>query len=395
MTDSISRKITVVTGTRADYGLLRLLITRLGQEPNIILETVVTGTHFLPEFGETWKQIEADGNPISFRVEILTKTDSPAEVARSTSRALAGFADVFEQSRPDLIVVLGDRYEALAAAEAAFLMGIPIAHIAGGEKTEGALDDSLRHAITKLSSLHFVASEEYAQRVIQLGENPDTVYNFGAIGLDNFEVVERMTIEELSEFVGFDLSSGPFFLCTVHPETATGATPEDLFEPLATALEDFLDYNILITLANADAGGRRMNELIGEFQRQNADRVAVIPSLGQRGYISALELSSVVIGNSSSGIVEAPTSGTPTVNIGERQGGRMRAPSIIDVGLDPHAISHAITRALSEDFQSVAAQKQSPFGFPGVSARIAEVLFTTDLSKLMPKSFCDLNNGAE
>lgn len=395
MTDSISRKITVVTGTRADYGLLRLLITRLVQEPNIILETVVTGTHFLPEFGETWKQIEADGNPISFRVEILTKTDSPAEVARSTSRALAGFADVFEQSRPNLIVVLGDRYEALAAAEAAFLMGIPIAHIAGGEKTEGALDDSLRHAITKLSSLHFVASEEYAHRVIQLGENPDTVYNFGAIGLDNFEAVERMSIEELSEFVGFDLSSRPFFLCTVHPETATGATPEDLFEPLATALEDFLDYNILFTLANADAGGRRMNELIGEFQRQNADRVAVIPSLGQRGYISALELSSVVIGNSSSGIVEAPTSGTPTVNIGERQGGRMRAPSIIDVGLIPHAISHAITTALSEDFQSVAAQKQSPFGFPGVSGRIAQVLFTTDLGKLMPKSFYDLNNGAE
>lgn len=389
------RKITVLTGTRADYGLLRLLIKELKEKPKIIVETIVTGTHFVTEFGETWKLIETDGNPVTHRLEILGAGDTPAEIARATARALTGVVDVCEQSRPDVLVVLGDRYEALAAAEAAFLMGIPVAHIAGGEKTEGALDDSLRHAITKLSSLHFVASEEYADRVIQLGENPDNVFNFGAIGLDNFEAVDRMSIDELSEFVGFDLASGPFFLCTVHPETATGVSPEDLFEPVVRALQDFPNYNVLITLANADAGGRRMNELIGEFQRQQIDRVAVIPSLGQRGYISALELASVVIGNSSSGIVEAPTSGTPTVNIGKRQGGRMRAPSIIDVGINSVAISQAITTALSDDFQSNSVLKQSPFGLPGVSAKIAQVLSTIDLSRLMPKIFHDLNNGAE
>lgn len=393
--NATQRKITVLTGTRADYGLLRLLLKELTEKSKVIVETIVTGTHFLAEFGETWKQIEADGNPVSHRLEILGAEDSPAEIARATARTLIGVAGVCEQSRPDLMVVLGDRYEALAAAEAAFLMGIPVAHIAGGEKTEGALDDSLRHAITKLSSLHFVASEEYASRVIQLGENPETVYNFGAIGLDNFEAVQRMSADELSEFVAFDLSSGPFFLCTIHPETATDVTPEDLFEPLVRALEDFPDYKVLITMANADSGGRRMNELIGEYQLLHSDRIAVIPSLGQRGYITALEMASVVIGNSSSGIVEAPTSGTPTVNIGERQGGRMRAPSIIDVGIDSSAISKAITRALSHDFQSLSALKQSPFGLPGVSAKIAQVLSTIDLSKLMPKKFHDLNNGAE
>ena len=393
--NATQRKITVLTGTRADYGLLRLLLKELTEKSKVIVETIVTGTHFLAEFGETWKQIEADGNPVSHRLEILGAEDSPAEIARATARTLIGVAGVCEQSRPDLMVVLGDRYEALAAAEAAFLMGIPVAHIAGGEKTEGALDDSLRHAISKLSSLHFVASEEYSSRVIQLGENPETVYNFGAIGLDNFEAVQRMSADELSEFVAFDLSSGPFFLCTIHPETATDVTPEDLFEPLVRALEDFPDYKVLITMANADSGGRRMNELIGEYQLLHSDRIAVIPSLGQRGYITALEMASVVIGNSSSGIVEAPTSGTPTVNIGERQGGRMRAPSIIDVGIDSSAISKAITRALSHDFQSLSALKQSPFGLPGVSAKIAQVLSTIDLSKLMPKKFHDLNNGAE
>lgn len=388
------RKIAVLTGTRADYGLLRLLIQELSKNPGLDVETIVTGTHFLPEFGETWKQIEADGNPITHRLDILSSDDSPGEIARTTARALSAAADVFSVSTPDVLVVLGDRYEALAAAEAAFLMRIPVAHIAGGEKTDGALDDSLRHAITKLSSLHFVASEEYAQRVIQLGENPDTVFNFGAIGLDNFESVQRMTVQELSEFVGFDLASGPFFLCTVHPETATGATPEDLFEPLAQAFDEFPNYNVLITLANADAGGRRMNELIEDYKRQHADRVVVIPSLGQRGYISALELASVVIGNSSSGIVEAPSSGTPTVNIGERQAGRMRAQSIIDVDIDSAAITQAISRALDDDFQSISTLKQSPFGLPGVSAKIAQVLTTTDLSRLLPKNFHDLYNGA-
>lgn len=388
-----ARKIMVLTGTRADYGLLRKLMQTLDHTPGVQLETLVTGTHFAPEFGSTYREIEKDELPITHRVDILPDGDTPAAVARATGKLLAAYADVFETSRPDLLVVLGDRYEALAATEAAYLMNIPVAHIAGGEKTVGALDDALRHAITKLSSLHFVAAEEYANRVIQLGEFPNTVFNVGAIGLDNFTDVNLMTKAELEEFVDFDLGAEPFVLCTVHPETATGVDVPSFFEPISKALLGFSQNKVLITKANADAGGQLLNELLENFEAEHPEQVKVVASLGQRGYLSAMELAGVVLGNSSSGILEAPSAGTPTVNIGDRQQGRLRAPSIIDVENTTDSIRDAIQRSLSPEFQSTAYRRQSPFGAPGASATIAKILIEVDSSTLLPKNFHDLMSG--
>lgn len=389
-----ARKIMVLTGTRADYGLLRKLMQTLEHTPGVQLETLVTGTHFAPEFGSTYREIELDELPITHRVDILPDGDSPAAVARATGELLAAFADVFESSLIDLLVVLGDRYEALAAAEAAYLMNIPVAHIAGGEKTVGALDDALRHAITKLSTLHFAAAEEYANRVIQLGENPDAVFNVGAIGLDNFTDVNLMTKAELEEFVDFDLGEEPFILCTVHPETATGVEVSSLFEPLSKALLSFSQNKVLVTKANADAGGQLLNQLLENFEAEHPEQVKVVASLGQRGYLSAMELAGVVLGNSSSGILEAPTAGASTVNIGDRQKGRLRAASVIDVDYTTDSISEAIQRALSPEFQLIASRRESPFGAPGASATIAKKLAEVDLSTLLPKNFHDLKSGA-
>ena len=389
-----ARKIMVLTGTRADYGLLRKLMQTLDHTPGVQLETLVTGTHFAPEFGSTYREIERDELPITHRVDILPEGDTPAAVARATGKSLAAFADVFEASNPDLLVVLGDRYEALAAAEAAYLMNIPVAHIAGGEKTVGALDDALRHAITKLSSLHFAAADEYKNRVLQLGENPNMVFNVGAIGLDNFTDVNMMTKTELEEFVDFDLGEEPFILCTVHPETATGVDVSNFLKPLSKALVGFPQNKILITKANADAGGQLLNQLLEAFEAERRHQVKVVASLGQRGYLSAMELAGVVLGNSSSGILEAPSAGTPTVNIGDRQQGRLRAPSVIDVENSTDSIRDAIQRALSPEVQLTASRRESPFGAPGASATIAKMLAEVDLSTLLPKNFHDQTSGA-
>jgi UDP-N-acetylglucosamine 2-epimerase (non-hydrolysing) len=383
-------KIAVVTGTRADYGLLRPLILELASRPQFDVETIVTGMHFSPEFGETWKAIEADGIDISHRVEMLSALDTPFGVAQSTGEGVSGMARVFESATPDLVIVLGDRFETLAAAQAAFLMGIPVAHIAGGEVTEGAIDDSMRHAITKFSALHFVAAEAYRRRVIQLGEPPESVFDVGAIGLDNFAALQLMSRSELEVFLDFPLGDHPFFLCTQHPQTMSRQRVGDFMEPLFSALDQFPDAKIVMTRANADAGGRELNSLIDEFAEARPGRVKVFASLGQLGYLSALTAATVVIGNSSSGILEAPSAGTPTVNIGDRQKGRLRAASVVDVDNDADAIERGIIRAMAPQMQALADLKVSPYGSPGVSRRIADILETTALAGLRSKSFYDL-----
>lgn len=385
------RKILVVTGTRADYGLLRWLLTAINNSQELTLELLVTGMHLSEKFGNTWEAIQEDGFTIHHKVEMLAESDSSLDMAISTGVGLSSFARVIDQTKPDLTVVLGDRFEALAAAEASYLLGVPVAHIAGGEITEGALDDGMRHAITKLSSLHFVASNEYLERVIQLGEQPQYVHNVGAIGLDNFENINSQDREQLSNFLDFDLSNSEFALCTLHPETNSPLPADEFIFPLISALENFPELKVVITSANADAGGRKINEALKAFASSKPDSIRFFINLGQLGYISALKHASVVIGNSSSGILEAPSAGTPTVNIGDRQKGRMRAPSVIDVPNSASEISNALKTALSEGFQSLAEDKVSPFGAPGASEKIVRIIEKVDLSRLSPKKFIDIS----
>lgn len=385
--------IAILTGTRADYGLLRVLIWELQKSQMVKVITIVTGTHFSEEFGNSYLEIVSDGIPITHRVDILTSTDSPLAVAQSTGVALSKIAEALKHSEPDLLVVLGDRYEAFAAASAAFLLQIPIAHIAGGEKTTGALDDVLRHCITKMSSLHFTSAEEYKNRVIQLGESSNSVFNVGAIGLDNFEQVTPMSIEQLSEFVDFHLSTKEFILCTIHPETTSSENVRSFWKPIEKALDAFPDIKIMITKANADAGGRQLNTFLEQYTKIHPNRVKLVSNLGQRAYISALKHSLVVLGNSSSGILEAPTAGTPTVNIGERQSGRLRASSVIDTANVTEDIISSIKTAMSPKFQKLAREVQSPYGQPGASAQIAKILSSVDLKHLLPKEFIDLEKS--
>jgi UDP-N-acetylglucosamine 2-epimerase (non-hydrolysing) len=385
----VTRTIAVVTGTRADYGLLQWLMHELDARDGVSLKVIATGTHFDPAFGETWHEIHNDGFSIDARVEILGQDDSPFGVALATAEAVRGLAHAFHNLSPDLVVVLGDRYEILAAVEAAFLMRIPVAHLHGGEITQGALDDGIRHAITKLSALHFVAADEYAARVCQLGEDPAHVFVVGAAGLDNFDRIDLISTDELGDRVGLDLSRG-FVMCTQHPETTLDVDPADFAAPLLAALDEFPDVKVIISKANADAGGRALNDEYQAFADAHPHRVALVASLGQAGYLSALTHSIAVVGNSSSGILEAPTAGTPTVNIGDRQKGRLRAPSVIDVDNQADAIVDGIRRALSPEMQSLASAKKSPYGRPGVAPKIADVLDTIDLSTLAVKMFRDL-----
>jgi UDP-hydrolysing UDP-N-acetyl-D-glucosamine 2-epimerase len=383
------RKIAVVTGTRADYGLLRWLMVEIDARPDLQLQVVATGMHFAPDFGNTYTAILDDGFTIDERVEMLLASDSAVGMAKSTGLGTIGLADALARLGPDVVVILGDRFEALAAAQTALLMRIPIAHIAGGEATEGAIDDSIRHAITKMSHLHFTAAKPYHDRVVQMGEDPARVFTVGGIGLDNFVRMPMLGLDELSAELDWDLR-GPLVLCTFHPETLTGGSPEDALRPLFSAFAARPALRILFTKGNADAGGRELNHLVDEFVHHNPARAKAFTSLGQRRYLSVLRLANVVVGNSSSGIAEAPSAGTPTVNIGGRQRGRLRAPSVIDTPNDADAIGSAIDRSLTLEFQELAAARQSPFGAPGASAEIADVLSAVPLAPLLEKTFHEL-----
>ena len=317
------RKICVVTGTRAEYGLLCPLMKEIQIDDALELQIIATGAHLSPEFGLTYKVIEKDGFTIDEKVEMLLSSDTPVAVTKSMGVALIGFADALARLSPDIVVLLGDRYEILAVAEAAMVANIPIAHIHGGEITEGAIDDSVRHAITKMAHLHFVAAPEYRDRVIQMGENPAHVFEVGAIGIDNIVNMTLMSQGELEESLQFPLGE-KFFLVTYHPVTVANARRSDALGNLFDALDAFPDYRVLITKSNSDAGGREINRRLDEYAALRKDRVSCYTSLGQLRYLSAMKYASAVIGNSSSGLLEAPILKTPTVNIGDRQKGRLR-----------------------------------------------------------------------
>lgn len=338
------KNICIVTGTRAEYGLLKPLIKSVSEADDLSLKLVVTGMHLSPEFGLTYREIEADNFEIDGRIEMVLSADTPGSILKSMGVELIGFADYLSGKQIDMMILLGDRYEIFIAASAALFYGIPIAHIHGGECTEGAVDEALRHSITKMSTLHFAATEEYRRRIIQLGEQPDNVFYVGALGIENIKNIELLSKEEVEEYIGFPVS-GSIFMVTFHPVTMEIATAEAQMENLLAALDCFSNCKIIFTKANADTGGRIINELIDSYVADNEDRCVAFTSMGQKRYLSALQYCSMAIGNSSSGLIEVPSFHIPTVNIGDRQKGRISANSVIHCNTDTKSICEAIRLA--------------------------------------------------
>ncbi|PHS64006.1 MAG: UDP-N-acetylglucosamine 2-epimerase (hydrolyzing) [Alcanivorax sp.] len=383
------RKIAVFTGTRAEYGLLYWLLKDIESAADLQLQLLVSGSHLSPEFGLTVRQIEADGFNVSERVEMLLSSDSSVGTVKSLGLGIIGYADALNRMKPDILVILGDRYEALGVAQAAMLMHIPILHIHGGEITEGAYDDAIRHAITKLSYWHATATESYRHRVIQLGETPDRVLNVGAIGLDHLKRSEFLTREELSHDLKFDLS-GDYAVFTYHPVTLADEAPVDTFNQLTDALNEFSSLKLIMTYPNADEGGRQIIPLIEAYAQQNPNRVIVVPSLGQKRYLSAVKNASVVIGNSSSGIIEVPSFGVPTVNIGARQQGRIAADSVIHCYADKESVIQAIMKALNNFKSGEVKQTINPYGNGQASEKILMLL--REGNSRAVKQFYDIPN---
>ncbi|GIO07338.1 UDP-N-acetyl glucosamine 2-epimerase [Brevibacillus reuszeri] len=383
------RKICIVTGTRAEYGLLYWLMREINEDTELELQLIATGTHFSSEFGMTYEQIEQDGFVINEKIEMLLSSDSPVGITKSLGLATIGFADAFERLKPDVIVLLGDRYEILAAAQAALIARIPVAHISGGETTEGVIDEAIRHSITKMSHFHFVGAEEYRRRVIQLGEQPERVFNFGDIGLDNIKRIKLLSKEELEKSIGFSLGKLNF-LVTYHPESLSHRDPLLAVQALFEALDAFPAAKVIITKPNADTGSRVILEKIDEYAKAQPDRVFACTSLGQVRYLSAMSLCDVVIGNSSSGIIEAPVFQVPTINIGNRQNGRLKADSIIDCVDSVESITLSMYKALSANFQQTLTCVTSVYGIGNTSEEIKNVLKNAELESILIKRFYDM-----
>jgi UDP-N-acetylglucosamine 2-epimerase (non-hydrolysing)/GDP/UDP-N,N'-diacetylbacillosamine 2-epimerase (hydrolysing) len=382
------RRICVVTGTRADYGILHWLLREIDDDPALQLQLVVTGMHLAPEFGDTYRAIEADGFTIAARVDTLLASNTAVGVCKSVGVGVIGFADVLANLRPHIVVVLGDRFEIFAAAQSALFLNIPIAHVHGGEVTEGAIDDAIRHALTKMATFHFVAAAPYAERVIRMGESPERVWTVGAPALDNIERLQLVPEGRVRADVGLPLD-GPLFLVTYHPVTRSAEKPDDTVAALCAALDHFPDAAILITKANADTGGARINALFATYAEARGRSAVLVDSLGQLRYLSAVSASAVVIGNSSSGLVEAPALAVPTVNIGDRQRGRLRAASVIEADNTEAGIVHAIETGLSTDFRANLRPEDAAYGRPGASLAIKNILKTVPLEAAVMKRFYD------
>lgn len=384
-----SRNITVFTGTRAEYGLLFWLLKDIQNAPLLNLQLLVSGTHLSPEFGETYKQIEQDGFVIDEKVEILLSSNSAVGTAKSMGLGLLGFSDALERLQPDALVLLGDRFEALAVAQTAAILRIPIIHLHGGEITEGAYDDAFRHAITKLSYLHGTATEAYRQRVIQLGESPERVKNIGAIGLDHIQRSQLLPLHDLAESLHFSLER-PYFLVTYHPVTVGEEPAVESFQAILEALDHVADHQVIITYPNADDGGRLIIPLIEAYAAAHPERVLAIKSLGQIRYLSAVKYATAVIGNSSSGIIEVPSFGVTTINVGRRQQGRLAAQSVLHVNPDALELRQALHTAIQHYNSRENAHIENPYGQGNASEAVIEMI--KSLPSNCYKTFYDLEH---
>jgi GDP/UDP-N,N'-diacetylbacillosamine 2-epimerase (hydrolysing) len=383
------KSILVVTGTRAEYGLLRWVIDGISTSSLLELQLCVTGMHLSPEFGLTFQEIEKDGYQIDSKVEMLLSADTPSAITKSMGLGLVGFADEFSRLKPDLIVILGDRFEIMCAATAATIARIPIAHLHGGEATEGCIDEAIRHSITKMSHLHFVAAEEYRKRVIQLGENPNRVFCVGGLGVDNILKLDLLSKQELEYALDFELGIKSM-LVTFHPVTLECNTIGEQMRELLNSLSQFTDYKIIFTMPNADTDGREIHQLIERFCLVN-NNCRAFTSLGQLRYLSCLKYINLVVGNSSSGLLEVPSFEIPTVNIGDRQRGRLKADSIIDCEPEKSQITDAIKRAVSSEFKEVCKHAKNPYGNGGASELIIREIEDTELGGIIKKEFYDIN----
>ena len=385
----MSRKICVVTGTRAEYDLLRWVMEGIRTTPGLELQIIATGMHLSPEFGLTYRDIERDGFQIDTKVEMLLSSDTPVGLTKSIGLGMIGFGDALSILRPEIMLVLGDRFEIFAAATAAMVARIPIAHLHGGEATEGLIDEPIRHSITKMAHLHFVAAEEYRRRVIQLGEQPDRVFFVGGLGIDNIKKLRLLGREELEVTLGFKLGRKNL-LVTFHPVTLENASSQIQMEELLVVLDTLVDTHIIFTMPNADTDGRALMNIVEQYVTQHSNS-RVFTSLGQLRYLSCMKYVDGMIGNSSSGLIEAPSFRIGTVNIGDRQRGRLKAASVIDCLPERTAIRGAIERLYAPEFQEILRSVRNPYGDGGASEQVVATLANVSLGDIVKKRFFDLS----
>lgn len=383
------RKICVVTGTRAEYGLLYWLIKEIEANKDLELQIIVTGMHLSGEFGLTYKEIEKEFK-IDKKIEMLLSSDTAVGISKSMGLAQISFAESYEELQPDILVVLGDRYEIFSAVSAAMIARIPIAHLHGGETTEGAFDEAIRHSITKMSHLHFTATEEYKNRVIQLGENPSRVFNVGGMGIENIKRLNLLAKEEFEESIDFKLNKKNI-LVTFHPVTLESSTAKEQFQNLLDAIDELQDTNIIFTKANSDTDGKIINKMIDTYVGKNIHKSVFFTSLGQLRYLSALQYVDAVVGNSSSGLLEAPSFKIGTINIGDRQKGRIKASSVIDCKPNKTSILEAFTKVYSREFQEILKTTTNPYGQGCASTKVVEELKKVNLNTILKKVFYDFD----
>ncbi|MEK6747242.1 MAG: UDP-N-acetylglucosamine 2-epimerase [Pseudomonadota bacterium] len=389
----MSRKIAVITGTRAEYGLLYHLMRELQNQPDVEFQLIVTGAHLSHKHGYTVQQIESDGFTISAKVDMQLAGDAPVDIAHFMGICTSEMAKVFDRLKPDIAVILGDRYEMLAAASAAMVMCVPIAHIHGGESTEGLIDEAIRHSITKMAQIHFVSTNIYRNRVIQLGENPKTVHLVGALGVDAIKKTPLLSRAELEKLLDFKFAKKNL-LITFHPVTLENADGSKQMEELLSALSSLNDTGLIFTMPNADAGGQKIKDLIQDFVAQNKNARAY-DSLGQQRYLSCVAEVDAVVGNSSSGLIEVPSFKKPTINIGNRQNGRIKAASVIDCEPERDSILVALDKAYSKEFRTSLSNIENSYGSGDSCKKIVDTLISVDLYNILTKHFFDIPVGVD
>ena len=382
------RKICVVTGTRAEYGLLYWLMKEINANKDLELQVIVTGMHLSEEFGNTYQQIEKDGFTINKKVDLSLKSDTELEISKSMGIGMIGFADAFNELQPELLVVLGDRFEIFSAVSAAMVAKIPVAHLHGGETTEGVFDESIRHSITKMSHLHFTATEIYRNRVIQLGEHPRRVFNVGGLGIENIYKLKLLSKNEFEKSIDFKLGDKNI-LVTYHPVTLEKSTSKVQFQALLDSINELRNTKIIFTKANSDTDGRVINDMIDNYVAQH-DNTISFTSMGQLNYLSALQLMDAVVGNSSSGLLEAPSFKIGTIDIGDRQKGKIKASSVISCLPSKNSIDSAFEKLYSEDFQSIVNNTKNPYENGDASKSIMNIIKDFNLIGILKKTFYDL-----
>ncbi len=385
------KKVCVVTGTRAEYGLLYWLMKEIEKDNELELQIIATGMHLSPEFGLTYNEIENDFK-IDKKIEMLLSSDTSVGISKSMGLAQISFSEAYEELKPNIIVVLGDRYEIFSAVSAAMISRIPVAHLHGGETTEGAFDESIRHSITKMSQLHFTATEEYKNRVIQLGEHPSRVFNVGGMGIENIKRLKLLNKDEFEKSIDFKLNKKNI-LVTFHPVTLENSTAKEQFQELLDAIDELEDTNIIFTKANSDTDGRVINQMIDEYVSKNSNKSICFTSLGQLRYLSALQFVDAVVGNSSSGLIEAPSFKKATINIGDRQKGRIKAESVINCLPSKDDMVEGFKQLYSIEFQKLLKNIANPYGDGCASKKIIEELKNVNFQNILKKSFYDIKLG--